>query len=87
MQTLKLSGGLVSAHENGKEIAMAVNGAKNDNLSMETAYFLVRFQNNLSFTQCLLLFITNETSANKWRRILKSAKKIACLNLGVKCSD
>ena len=75
MQTLKLSGGLVSAHENDKEIALAVNCAKNDNFSMETAYLLVRFQNTHSFTQCLLLFITNETSANKWRRILKSAKK------------
>ena len=75
MQTLKLSGGLVSAHENDKEIALAVNCAKNDNFSMEIAYFLVRFQNTHSFTQCLLLFITNETSANKWRRILKSAKK------------
>lgn len=55
MQTLKLSGGLVSAHENDKEIALAVNCAKTDNFSMETAYFLVRFQNTHSFTQCLLL--------------------------------
>lgn len=39
MQTLKLSGGLVSAHENDKEIALAVNCAKNDNFSMETDYF------------------------------------------------
>jgi len=49
---------------------------------METAYFLVRFQNNHSFTQCLLLFTTNETSANKWRRILKSAKKNGLFELG-----
>ena len=82
MQTLKLSGGLVSAHENDKEIALAVNCAKNDNFSMEIAYFLVRFQNTHSFTQCLLLFITNETSANKWRRILKSAKKKCLSELG-----
>ena len=78
MQTLKLSGGLVSAHENDKEIiiALAVNCAKNDNFSMETDYFWSDFRvpthlhNAFSLSQTRHLLISGGVFSNLPKKLL-----------------